>query len=960
MWQPKEVSITSPNDGTTWSSGLSWSGGSVTNPTFGFDSSTTTTASGGTSGTLTWTPPSAISGNLQISVPADPSGTSTITLSDSTQLTVTSDSFADFGTVTNITSVTVTRGNNSGMGIKAVKLDGVILVDGVNEYGTNGFSLDFSDNSSNTALGTDSSGENNNWSVNNISISDGTISTANGALPILNTTGNYGGTVGSGTRTDSNSSNIVLALPMNGTNGGTTFTDQHAIIKGSGSAKTVTVSNVTTDTAQSFFYGSSALFNSTSDKLTVPTGGSGGDIDFEGGSFTIECWCYANSINPGSAHLVSCWVDPSPLSFLLSMGGGGSQNKFTFGAAGGNAIDSTGRSAGQWYHVAGVRDGNTLRLFVNGQQSATSACSGDVTDPPSDVTIGQMSNNSSANWNGYISDLRIYKGVAKYTSAFSPPSRTGGSGCDSLIDSPTNGTQTDTGAGGEVVGNYATLNPLNSALTLTNGNLDSAGISGWTGGAATIGMSSGKWYWEIDNVVSNEHIVGIVKGDVNPITWNNTYGYGAETGVKYLAANGVPYGDAWTTGDVINVQFDADNGILTFYKNGISQGVAATGLTDGPYFPSVVQNGSTRSSSINFGQRPFAYTAPSGYKALCTTNLDDLTIANGSTAMDVALYTPSSTPTTVSGLGFSPDLVWIKSRSAVANNSLFDTIRGATKFLYSNLTNAEAVGTQGLQSFTSDGFTTGSSVDTGANGTSYVAWAWDAGTSTVSNTDGSITSSVRANASAGFSIVSYTGTGSSATVGHGLNSAPSFIVIKNRDGVYNWATGHDSIEWTKYLYLNTTASSATSSAVWNNTSPTSSVFSVGGSSASNRSADDHVAYCFAPVDGYSSFGIYTGNGSTDGPFVYTGFRPKWLLLKCSTLTELWMLHDSTRDPDNVVSNLLQPHTSDAEIDSVADYGVDFLSNGFKFRSSSNRNNGSGQTYIYAAFAENPFKTARAR
>ena len=168
MWQPKEVSITSPNDGTTWSSGLSWSGGSVTNPTFGFDSSTTTTASGGTSGTLTWTPPSAISGNLQISVPADPSGTSTITLSDSTQLTVTSDSFADFGTVTNITSVTVTRGNNSGMGIKAVKLDGVILVDGVNEYGTNGFSLDFSDNSSNTALGTDSSGENNNWSVNNL------------------------------------------------------------------------------------------------------------------------------------------------------------------------------------------------------------------------------------------------------------------------------------------------------------------------------------------------------------------------------------------------------------------------------------------------------------------------------------------------------------------------------------------------------------------------------------------------------------------------------------------------------------------------------------------------------------------------------------------------------------------------------------------------------------------------
>ena len=200
--------------------------------------------------------------------------------------------------------------------------------------------------------------------------------------------------------------------------------------------------------------------------------------------------------------------------------------------------------------------------------------------------------------------------------------------------------------------------------------------------------------------------------------------------------------------------------------------------------------------------------------------------------------------------------------------------------------------------------------------------------------------------------MSWSGHGSgSTTIGHGLNAAPELIILKGRDNVGAWAVGSDYIGWGNRLELNTTSASSSSPADFNSTAPTSSVFTVG----SNQGSGNKIAYCFAPVAGYSAIGEYDGNGSTDGTFVYTGFRVAFLILKCRTTTELWMMHDSARDPDNVVSKLIQPHTNDAEIDSVTNYGVDFLSNGFKFRSSSNRNNGSGQTYIYYAVAENPFQ-----
>jgi hypothetical protein len=366
--------------------------------------------------------------------------------------------------------------------------------------------------------------------------------------------------------------------------------------------------------------------------------------------------------------------------------------------------------------------------------------------------------------------------------------------------------------------------------------------------------------------------------------------------------------------------------------------------------------------AANFGQRAFAYTAPSGYKALCTANLPAPTVEDGSTAMDVVTYTGNGTSQTISGLGFSPDFVWFKSRSNAYSHQLYDIIRGANQALVSNATASEATYANGLSAFNSDGFTANGDAGTNGNTATYVAWTWDAGSSTVSNTDGSITSSVRANPSAGFSIVTWSGTISSATIGHGLNATPYLVIGKCRNASSTtWLSYHNELGGTKYIELNNTNAAVTASNVWNNTDPTSSVIHVGTSSGINQSGRTYVAYCFAPVEGYSAFGSYTGNGSTDGPFVFTGMRPRWILFKKSSGTENWRLHDTARSTYNAAQSLLFPNLANAETTS-SEYAVDVLSNGFKIRTNVGGSlNDSGATYVYACFAENPFAlNARAR
>jgi len=549
---------------------------------------------------------------------------------------------------------------------------------------------------------------------------------------------------------------------------------------------------------------------------------------------------------------------------------------------------------------------------------------------------------------------------------------TAGAGNDSLVDSPTN-YGTDTGVGGEVRGNYCTLNPLKQANnTLTNGNLDWSDPSSDGKVLGTIGMSSGKWYWECTMNDGNS-IIGIAKDSAtltaSPGYDANSWAYIASSGNKITNSSGSAYGNTFTTSDVIGVAFDADAGSLYFYKNGTVQnsGTAAfTGLTSGPYFPAF---GNTfGAGSANFGQRAFAYTAPSGYKALCTTNLPASLVTKSNTVMDVALYTGNGSTQSITGLAFSPDFVWIKCRSSANGHALMDVVRGSSQRLFSELTDAED-STASLTSFDSNGFSVstvgGVSGRTNQSSQTYAGWCWDAGTSTVSNTQGSITSQVRANATAGFSVVTYTGNGTSgATVGHGLNVAPQLLIVKRRSSAgstANWAVWHGSLTAGQNLFLNTTDSaSAYSPSRFTSTLPTSTVFSIGGGDETNYSGGTFVAYCFAPVVGYSSFGSYTGNGSSDGPFVYTGFRPKWIMYKIySGDTSHWFIHDTARSPYNESNYHLWANLSNAEPTSIF-YPIDILSNGFKIRSSNVNINGSGYGFIYMAFAEAPFNYSRAR
>jgi len=318
------------------------------------------------------------------------------------------------------------------------------------------------------------------------------------------------------------------------------------------------------------------------------------------------------------------------------------------------------------------------------------------------------------------------------------------------------------------------------------------------------------------------------------------------------------------------------------------------------------------------------------------------------------LWTGTGAENAITGVGFQPDFTWIKNRDATEHNNLYDAVRGANKVIYSNLTNAEATETQRVKSFDSDGFTLGTEDAVNASGQDIVGWNWKANGAGSSNTDGSITSTVSANTTSGFSIVKWVGTGSNATIGHGLGAVPKMIIVKNLSSSLNWYVYTEMTGNTHSMILDTTAAKVGAySDNWNNTTPTSSWFSVGTStSTGGASGDDVIAYCFAEVAGFSKFSSYTGNGSGDGTFVYTGFKPAFTLMKrTNSAGEGWFIFDSARGIRNVNKWELRADTTTAEIDNS--HQLDFLSNGVKIRTSGAGLNGSGDTYIYMAFAEFP-------
>ena len=595
----------------------------------------------------------------------------------------------------------------------------------------------------------------------------------------------------------------------------------------------------------------------------------------------------------------------------------------------------------------------------------------------SNISIGYLDDGFSVNGSNVNNSGTNYIYMAFAATILNQP------GIDSLVDTPTNAAEpSDTGVGNEVTGNYCTMNPLinPTGSTFSNGNLHVVTGSTWGTFASTMATpSSGKWYAEMELVsTSNYAICGIARTDTTFESdsylgkFSTMYGYYAINGNKYNNASSQSYAATWGVGDIIGIAFDADNGTLTFYKNGVSQGVAYSSIPSGQYyFAGSEFNTAVGSQTWNFGQREFAYTAPSGYKSLNTANLPTPTIADGSQYFDTKLWAGDGASTrTISNYGFSPDFIWIKNRTTSGwQHVLYDQIRGAgtgsvTKSLSTDSTRAEASGNDTnhgyLSGYTSDGFNLVKGSQGGGdyvnhNGWAYVGWAWDGGTSTVTNNDGSIASQVRANPSAGFSIVTYSGNSTSgATVGHSLNSKPELIIIKARSTGQGWPTYHKSVGATASLQLDTTGAPYTYSGFMNNTEPTSSVFSLGNDNYVNT-GNTYVAYCFAPVAGYSAMGSFVGNGSADGIFVNTNFRPSFILIKASSISgEDWVILDTTRAPSNVSSLLIKPNTTEQEFTNSA-YNTDILSNGFKIRNSNPRFNQSGATYIYYAVAENPFQ-----
>jgi hypothetical protein len=557
-----------------------------------------------------------------------------------------------------------------------------------------------------------------------------------------------------------------------------------------------------------------------------------------------------------------------------------------------------------------------------------------------------------------------------------------------MIDSPTLTSAT--------VANYATLNPLQVAsATLSNANLSMArSATGYGETSSTFSPEGNKGYFEITRSSTGDHLAGFILNSISPSTNNYTasgsYWYQCDTGsVKYGTGGSTATlitgcTSAPTGSQIIMVAFDFTGGNRnvwfglqgTWGVNASSQtGVPSTGafphltttqLTDvcRLYFSS----GDANTFSINFGQRPFSYTPPTGFVRLNTYNLPDSTIKKGNTVMDATLYTGTGATQVITNAGaFKPDFVWMKTRNVSANSNLVDSVRGTNKLLQSNTDAAEATNANALSSFNSNGFTVVDDYGSNYNGNTYVGWQWQAGQgSTSSNTSGTITSTVSVSTTAGFSVVTYTGTGANATVGHGLGVAPAMYIVKRRDGgSNNWRVYHRNMAAspaTGTLYLSLTNAFTVDSTEWNNTTPTSSVISLGTQNSVNGSGGTFVAYCWAEIAGFSKFGSYTGNGSADGPFVFTNFQPKFVMIKKTdsvTANGNWVIIDTSRNTYNVANLLLFPNLSDAEATVTA---VDLTSNGFKIRASGAVTglNLSGSNFIYMAFAENPFKNANAR
>ena len=665
-------------------------------------------------------------------------------------------------------------------------------------------------------------------------------------------------------------------------------------------------------------------------------------------------------------------------------------------------------------HAVGMKDRNTAQFF-DGYMAEVHFIDGTAKSP---TDFGEFDEDSgiwkpieytgSYGTNGFYLDFENSGSLGADQSGngknFTP---TNLASTDQSTDTPTN--------------NFMTLNPLCKASIAGNpseGNLFHIGQTsgypqtvlgtlGWNGGG-------GKWYWEMKQGGASAGNYGFVRTDkpdgtngvgnivqttsstpTECIQYDWAWGVNPSNGNKRHDGSNDAYGSGLSSGDIGMVAVDTVAGKAWWGKNGtwFASGDPASGtnpaftdtdITEGVFtIYSIVSDTDGRSKTYNFGSPPtgftissgnsdengygnFEYAPPSGFLALCTQNLATAlspTIDDGSQYFNTSLWNGNSSTQSITGVGFQPDFVWLKSRTNTASHRLNDSNRGVNKQLASNSTDAETSFTTMLTSFDSDGFTLGNNVGINGTGFTNVGWSWkcNAGTN-VSNTDGSITSTVQANTTAGFSIVSYTGNRTAgATVGHGLGVAPSMVIAKCRTASAGWPVFHISLGGSNFVRLNETSASASNSVFWNNTAPSSTVVTLGGGDETNNNTGGSIMYCFAEIQGYSKFGTYTGNGNADGPFVYTGFRPAWLMIhRTDSSGENWQMFDSKRDGFNNGSSsnkMLKANVSETE-DTNSTGFLDLVSNGFKIRETAARHNASGGTYIYMAFAEHPFVSSK--
>ena len=652
------------------------------------------------------------------------------------------------------------------------------------------------------------------------------------------------------------------------------------------------------------------------------------------------------------------------------------------------------RDPAAWYHIVVRYDsneatsGDRVKFYVNNvrivtfdvQTYPTSALAGMFGDTSGKITVGRFEDATSQYLDGYLAETIFVDGQALGPENFGETNADTGEWIAKDYGGTfgTNGFRLDYGdaadLGNDVSGNandftssgltsadqvvdtptnnHCVLSPLDiGGGTLSDGNLQHVGSDQGVRASFAI-PSSGKWYWEVeaDTIAGAGAVyIGVSDRDANlggsGITTHRIY---TESGDKRDDVGGTSYGAAFANGDIIGVAVDMDAGDIEFFKNNVSQGTAFTDLAGTEWFPSVRSVNGSSTLKCDFGQLGFIYTPPTGFNALNTANLPEPSIILPSAYFTPLLYTGNASVRSITGAGFQPDLVWIKNRDQADEHKLVDVVRGVGKELSSDSANNNEGAVLGLTSFDSVGFSLG----TGAagyndNAEKFVAWCWKEG------------------AIPGFDMFSYTGNGVARTIGHNLGVVPDVMFVKGltTTAPANWQCYHKDQNGASpelgRLVLSTNGA-YTAGTFWNNTKPTSAVMSLGTAVGSNENGKNYITYLWAEVEGFSKMGSYTGNGNADGPFVWCGFRPAFVIAKnVGVGGTTWMIQDAGRDPANEVSNHLGADLPNAENFTTLQE-KDFLSNGFKLRGTNVDINGSGSSYIFMAFAEAPFKYANAR